>query len=190
MAPKILIVDLESTRDLVDSKIIRPTDLGAVLVSVEHRSIIQACSTLIPIQAPRMRQRRSRINVALTRQVERTDLAIAMFCAMAEEADYLVSHGKFDSQFFAGDPNHHPLPLVERLWIDSLSVDWGIGRGAALKVQCRHHGITNICPHRALADAMALSQCLCAGSNLEALLESGIRYISKALLPSSAPRKP
>ena len=190
MAPKVLIVDLESTRDLVDSKIIRPTDLGAVLVSVEHRSILQTVSTLNPIQAPRMRQRRSRINVPLTREVGRTDLAISMFRAMVEESDYLISHSTFDSQFFAGRECHHPLPLVERLWIDSLHTEWGAGKGTGLRMQCKFHRVTNLCPHRAIADAMALAQCLLVGGNLETLLSNGIRYIPKTLLPSSAPRKP
>ena len=190
MAPKVLIVDIESTRDLINSRIIRPTDLGAVLVSVEFKSILQTVSTLIPIQAPRMRQRRSRINVPLTREISRTDLAIAMFRAMAEEADFMVSHSSFGSQFFTGNSYHAPLPLIERLWIDSLHTEWGFGRGSGLKSQCKYAGVTNLCPHRAIADALALAQCLLVGDNLQTFLENGIRYVPKTLLPSTPPTKP
>ena len=82
-----------------------------------------------------------------------------------------------------------PAPGREAL-DDSLHTEWGAGKGTGLRMQCKFHRVTNLCPHRAIADAMALAQCLLVGGNLETLLSNGIRYVPKDLLPSSNPRKP
>ena len=177
MSPKVLVLDFESTRDIEHVSVIRPTDLGAVLVSVERRSILQAISTLFPLAANEMRQKRCRISVGLTREVPNPDPAIAMFSAMMEQCDWVMSHGIFDSQFCCG-LEHHYLPRSDRMWIDTLTTDWGDGleTGRSLKDKCRRHNVTNVCPHRALPDALALAQCLCRDGNLRRVIERGIPY--------------
>ena len=174
MAPQVLVLDFEYTRDLDDARIAHPTELGAVLVSVEHNSILQTMSTLFPVEADEMRQRKSKLSVGLTREIETNFASMVMFSAMVESCDYVISHGKTDAQFCLG--NHHPIPQIKRLFIDALHTRWGAGKGIALEARCRYHGVPNLCQHRALPDALALTQCLLVGGNLQELLANGVRY--------------
>lgn len=165
----LLILDLETTglRPELDHCI----ELAAVLFSVPLRTTLSQVSTLFPVEENQAEQ----INgispdASQCRQPWRQ--ALALFVAMAQQADAAVAHNvAFDRPWF-GQPPLPPLPLP---WICTCDdVVWPLRLNLKPKPSLRDlalaHGIPVWAAHRALTDCTYLAQILSRCTDLEGLL--------------------
>lgn len=101
---------------------------------------------------------------------------MGLFLSFVDSCDTVVSHGTgFDSQWFNGGSGMQ-LPYLDRPWFCTMRAPWeGVERKrgcVSLARLAAHFRAVNICPHRALPDAVCLAQCLARYEKLPELLAS------------------
>lgn len=169
----LLIVDTETTGIETDSSSL--CEIGAVLFSLPHRSVLQQVSFLLPItenQAAGI----NGIAPEVTQLEQPVQQATELFLAMARRADVAVAHNAaFDRSWI------EPLLQSEGLpWVCSCEgMRWpGIRRNPSLTELALAHGVPVWAAHRALTDCIYLAQVFERHGDMEA-------RIAEALEPRS-----
>lgn len=171
----VLIVDTETTG--VDHDTDQVIEVGAILYSVEHATMLQAFSSLIYAKE-NPAESINRIPAAALRASSETAEGVwTIVGALAQVADaYLAHNADFDRAFF-------PARMAERLpWIcTKRDIQWPKATRPELSLVplALEHDLGVSVAHRALADcdliARLLTRCAELGHDLEAMLRRGLR---------------
>jgi len=167
----ILILDTETTG-------LSPTtdslcEVGAVLLSVPHRAVIQQVSFLLPIDA-NPAQHINGISPEISRLVD-PDQAWRLFTDMADDADAFVAHNaEFDRQWL--EPRLILPRLRHKPWICTCEgIRWpGLRLNPSLTDLALAYGVPVWAAHRALVDCTYLAQVLARDPLLEERLAQGL----------------
>lgn len=181
---RVLIVDSETTG--LDAKRDYAIEVGCVLWSVEHRSVIEAWSTLIA--GPNGNPAEAINGIPASALTDAADAVVVKvrLLEFAGRADAIVAHSAdFDRAFLA--------PIADVLpWICSCNdIEWPGARiaanveparerpGQSLVALCLAHGLGVSHAHRALTDCLLLARLLERvaemGHDVEAMLTRGLR---------------
>lgn len=165
----LLILDLETTG--LSPERDRCIELAAVLFSVPLRTTLSQVSTLFPVEENQV-ERINGISPSASQCRQPWRQALALFVAMAQQADAAVAHNAaFDRPWF-GRPPLPPLPLP---WICTCDdTVWPLQLNLKPKPSLRDlalaHGVPVWATHRALTDCIYLAQVLSRCTDLEGLL--------------------
>lgn len=168
----LLIIDTETTG--VDPQKDSVVEVGAILYNVEHRTVLNQLSFLMPTCGavnPAYPINRIKPEVLsdelLDSRVEMT--SVALFMAMHNQASYAVAHNAdFDRQWFTGDV----LPPVEIPWLCTYS-DFRFPEksNASLLEIAVAHGVPVVSAHRALTDCQLIAALFSRLDNLEEIIK-------------------
>jgi DNA polymerase III subunit epsilon len=165
-------------------------EIGAVLLSVSHRAVLQQLSFLLPVPA-NPAQAVNGIDPALTLQAQPAPQARALLLAMLSAADALVAHNAaFDRPWIDGWLQASGLPTTAeqgKPWICTCEgISWqGLRPNPSLASLALAHGIPVWAAHRALTDCIYLAQVLERDPLLDQHLLEGLqpRTLVAAELP-------
>ncbi|MCP9889064.1 3'-5' exonuclease [Cyanobium sp. ATX 6A2] len=187
---RLLLLDCETTG--LEPGTAELCEIGAVLFSVPHRSVLQQLSFLLPV-VTNPAEDVNGIAPALTLEEQPAVEARALFLAMVASADALVAHNAaFDRPWIdawlsttsKGDTRAQGKP-----WICTCEgISWeGIRPNPSLATLALAHGIPVWAAHRALTDCIYLAQILQRDPLLEEHLAEGLqpRQLVAADLPFS-----
>lgn len=161
------IIDTETTGlDPADSQVL---EVAACLFSVDHRTIFQTVSFLIPCEGKNPVEHINHIPADLTRISAPWRTGLAMLNEMLAVSDAIVAHNaSFDRQWFGVGP----LPAVWLPWLCTMTdFEWGCRGAGGLRDLAANHGVTIAKAHRALADVELVAGVLASREDLEDLLE-------------------
>ena len=183
----LLILDTETT-DLSPSNG-ECIEVGAILFSVAHRSVMTQVSFLLPCQT-NPAEAINGITAAVTRLHQPWREALQCFAAMVEHCDAVLAHNaRFDQQWFG---EHGPLPAVHKPWICSMEdIRWPAERQLRSHPSVRDlalaYGVPVWAAHRALTDCIYLAQVLERCDDLDTLLLAALepRQLFRAKLSYS-----
>jgi DNA polymerase III subunit epsilon len=180
----LLLVDTETTG--LDPATDALCELGAVLFSVPHRAVISQLSFLLPVLSNDAIAING-IEPQLSQLPQPSSEALALFLAMASQADAFLAHNAaFDRPWI------EPLLPAElrgaaRPWICTCEgIRWpGLKPNPSLQSLALANGIPVWAAHRALTDCTYLAQVLERDPELEAHLKEGLqpRHLVAAQLP-------
>ena len=180
----LLLIDTETTG--LDPAHGELCEVGAVLFSVPHRAVISQLSFLRPVLCNAAAAING-IDPLLTQLPQPASEPLALFLAMAQQADAFLAHNAaFDRQWI------EPLLPADLLggtrpWICSCEgIRWpGLKPNPSLQSLALAHGIPVWAAHRALTDCIYLAQVLERDPELEAHLQEGLqpRHLVAAQLP-------
>jgi len=150
-----LIVDTETTG--LDNKVDRLIELGLILYSVRHQTVLQEFSTLIPSDEGNPAEKVNRIpEAALLDWMERphlVDIAWHQIAAMGDEAEAFVAfNSEFDRGFFTRS---------DKPWLCAMSdFKWSRAsrEGSSLVALCLDYGIGVSVAHRAMTDCLLIAE--------------------------------
>jgi DNA polymerase III subunit epsilon len=163
MIKNILIVDTETTGlNPGKDKLI---EIGALLFNLEHKTVLQTWSTLLPCDINPV-QHINNIDPVWTRKFIITTRYIEAFGDMAYGSDLIVAHNAhFDRQFLI----HPSAPLNTEIRTILAIKRWACTRsdflwpvplsGRKLQNVCESMGVPYVNAHRALADCQFLADC-------------------------------
>ena len=169
---RILILDCETTGlDPVEDCAI---ELGLVVYSVRHRTVLRSYSTLLASGRENTAEAINHIPSSALNDGSTPKQAWSVFEHWASKVDAIVAHrADFDRQF---------VPMVDRPWIcTKYGVKWPLEDkpGQSLIYLALAHGLGVVDPHRALSDCMLIARLLtrCAelGHDPETILARGLR---------------
>lgn len=175
---RLLLLDCETTGlDLASEHL---CEVGAVLFSVPHRSVLQQLSFLCPVLQNRA-QDVNGIDPAITLEPMPQPEAYRLFEAMVKGADALVSHNvAFDRPWIdrwlvaagVGDSE-----ALGKPWICTCEgISWeGLRPSPSLAALALAHGVPVWAAHRALTDCIYLAQVFERDPQLEEHLVEGLR---------------
>lgn len=185
-APRtLLLLDVETTG--LEPPQAELCEIGAVLFSVPHRSVLQQLSFLLPVLRNDARAING-IDPALTLLPAPIEQATALFRAMVCQADALLAHNaSFDRPWIEAFLDVTGQPELQRPWICSCEgISWeGTRPRPSLQALALAHGIPVWAAHRALSDCTYLAQILERTPDLEHKLAEGLlpRRLVAADLP-------
>ncbi len=195
MIEQILIVDTETTALETDKG--QVIEVGAILYSVKHQTVIQQVSTLFPApHNPAEHINRIKPEPLQEMKAEVAKLGILMMLKMAQMAEFVVAHNAdFDSKWFGQSGNGKiVLPaLVDasgqpHRWLCTCSdFEWPrqTRQGQSLvELLALAHGIGVCSVHRALTDCLLIAALLTNMEDLQDMFAKALRpkAIFKALV--------
>lgn len=189
----VLIVDLETTGlDRVNDHVI---EIGYVLWSVEHRTMFEVYSGLLPC-AQNPAEAVNGIPSRALDDASRMDESWAMFSGAAAHADAIVAHqADFDRDFCRGASGDYAEDVravcEEKPWICTREdVTWPrAATGTSLIAVALAHGVAVVAPHRAVNDCLTMVRLFEAVPDIADRLEAGLIHanLPKVRLVSLAP---
>lgn len=167
----LLIVDIESTAE--SPTLGKACEVGAILYSVQHQTVLQAVSTLLPVSSNPQRLLNGIAEDATKITIPRPILeSLSMLITLS---DCMVAHNaEFDRQWFGIDP----LPSIDLPWICTLfDFDWPrTVKPTNLRDLALAHGIGVTKAHRSLTDCDLIAELFSRVDDLEV-------RIAKAMQP-------
>ncbi|KAM3112803.1 3'-5' exonuclease [Phormidesmis sp. 146-33] len=181
MSSNLLIIDTETTGLCPTQD--RVIELGAILYSIEHKTVLHQLSTLLCAPAENPAEKTNRIcpNVLPTVSESLQQKNIEIFLDMADTALFAVAHNAdFDKQWFDG--KHLPVlqsgdePMKWLCTMDDFVFPLQTRPRESLINLALAHGIGVSCAHRALTDCQLIAA-------LFDRMDSLVPMISHALRP-------
>ncbi|NBQ21588.1 MAG: 3'-5' exonuclease [Synechococcaceae bacterium WB6_3B_236] len=169
---RLLILDTETSG--LDSDRHQCLEVGAILFSVQQRTVLAQLSFLIPA-ASNPAEALNGIAPAATQEPQPWQQSIVLLEAMVAQAQLLVAHNAaFDRSWFG----RGPLPELALPWLCSMEdISWPSERQLRPRPSVRDlalaYGVPVWAAHRALTDCIYLAQVFERCSDLETLLREG-----------------
>ena len=177
MINNVTILDLETTGlDLTQNQVI---EVGAILYSVKHQTVLQQASTLFPVKE-NPQEHINKISVCASNVSESVDLirseVSSLFSGMFSWSDYLIAHNAaFDKQWRTGI---HEIDFwfQEKPWLCTLNdFVWPHNsKPSNLINTALNHGIGVTKAHRALSDCQLIAELFDRTEDLQGLFELAI----------------
>jgi DNA polymerase III subunit epsilon len=184
----LLIIDTETTG--LNPAHDRVIELGAILYSVTHRTVLHQLSTLLVApDNPAEHINRIPAQVLPSLSERLVDQTLAVFEAMVQEASFAVAHNAaFDRQWFDG--RHLPVlqksgqPMQWLCTMEDFTFPWQTRPGDSLINLALAHGVGVSSAHRALTDCQLIAALYDRMEDLPQMIEQALRpkVLARALV--------
>ncbi len=185
MVERVLIIDTETTDLEVDKG--QVIEIGAILYSVKHQTIIQQASTLLPaVSNPAERINRIPVAPLVEMTVETAQQGLWMITKMAQMAEFVIAHNaEFDKKWF-GKSRFADMVLPTLLdsqgkplrWVCTYSdFEFPLANrpGESLVNLALAHGIGVYANHRALTDCQLIASLFDVMEDLQGMFAQATR---------------
>lgn len=176
MINNVTILDLETTGlDLTQNQVI---EVGAILYSVKHQTVLQQASTLFPVKE-NPQEHTNKIKAEATKSFNPFEIEYnyKWLDDMVFQSDYLIAHNAdFDKQWLITKGHNYSYRPYEKNWLCTLNdFIWPHNsKPSNLINTALNHGIGVTKAHRALSDCQLIAELFDRTEDLQGLFERAI----------------